>query len=347
MNFTFIEAIIEDFHIHKVGNKIADEQYFIAKRSIHLDENLKTLLSHHFLSSFKSDEIYSFNHSIELSLNEVYSCINKIFENPAELYEQSINLTKHLYDQSIHPKIKGGEFYVVYFKDCVLDGEALHAIGLFKSENKDTFIEIEQLQDGFDLESRQGININKLDKGCVIFNTEKEEGYVLSIIDNTNKGSEAQYWKDNFLNVSPKKNQYHQTNQFLGIAKQFVTKQLDDEFKVSKADKIDFLNRSVDYFKNNETFDKQEFEEQVFGDSNLIESFRKFDNNYRQDNDLELSDHFEISTQAVKKQARVFKNVLKLDKNFHIYIHGNRELIEQGIDENGRKYYKIYYEEEE
>ena len=121
---------------------------------------------------------------------------------------------------------------------------------------------------------------------------------------------------------------------------------MDEDFEVSKTDKIDFLNRSVDYFKKNETFDKQEFEEQVFGDSNVIESFRKFDQIYRQENEVELSDSFEISAQAVKKQARVFKNVLKLDKNFHIYIHGNREMIEQGIDENGRKYYKIYYEEE-
>ena len=121
---------------------------------------------------------------------------------------------------------------------------------------------------------------------------------------------------------------------------------MDEDFDVSKADKIDFLNRSVDYFKKNETFDKQEFEEEVFGDSNVIESFRKFDQTYRQENEVELADSFEISAQAVKKQARVFKNVLKLDKNFHIYIHGNREMIEQGVDENGRKYYKIYYEEE-
>ena len=148
------------------------------------------------------------------------------------------------------------------------------------------------------------------------------------------------------MNVKPVKTTFLQTNQFLGIAKQFVTKQLDEDFEVSKTDKIDFLNRSVDYFKKNETFDKQEFEEQVFGDSNVIESFRKFDQIYRQENEVELSDSFEISAQAVKKQARVFKNVLKLDKNFHIYIHGNREMIEQGIDENGRKYYKIYYEEE-
>ncbi|MES1226514.1 MAG: nucleoid-associated protein, partial [Bacteroidota bacterium] len=48
-----------------------------------------------------------------------------------------------------------------------------------------------------------------------------------------------------------------------------------------------------------------------------------------------------------KKQAKVFKSVLKLDKNFHIYIHGRRDLIEKGIDEiTGKKFYKIYFEEE-
>jgi len=346
MNFTFIEAVIKDIYVHKVGNKISDEQYFLSKRKIHLDDNLKTLLSHYFLSFFKSDELYSFNHSIELPLNEVYSCTSKIFENPEELYEQSINLTKHLYNQSVHPKIKGGEFHISYFKDIHLEGKTLDAIGLFKSENKDTFIEIKQMQDGFDMESRQGINIHKLDKGCLIFNTEKEKGYVVSIVDNVNKGNEAQYWKDDFLNIQPIKNEYHQTNQFLGITKQFVAKQLNEDFQVSKTDKIDLLNRSVDYFKNNDEFNKQEFEEKVFGDSGVIESFRKFDQNYRQENDIEIADNFEISAQAVKKQARAFKSVLKLDKNFHIYIHGNRELIERGIDENGRKYYKIYYEEE-
>ena len=52
-------------------------------------------------------------------------------------------------------------------------------------------------------------------------------------------------------------------------------------------------------------------------------------------------------TQAVKKQARVFKSVIKLDKNFHIYVHGNRELIEKGYDgAMGKHYYKIYFDVE-
>ena len=49
---------------------------------------------------------------------------------------------------------------------------------------------------------------------------------------------------------------------------------------------------------------------------------------------------------AVKKQARSIKSIIKLDKNLPIYVHGSRELIEQGVDEEGRKFYKIYYKEE-
>lgn len=332
--------------LHRVGNKLNEELLYLSKKPIVLTDALQSVLPQYFFSSFKSEEYYHFHHDVNLDFNEVYTFVSGIFDNPESLHEQSINLAKHLYNQSVHPQIKGGEFYVVYCSDYILNGETLDAIGLFKSENKDTFLEIEQMNDGLDIESREGININKLDKGCLIFNTEKENGYILSIIDNTNKGNEAQYWKDDFLGVLILNNDFHQTNQFLGIAKEFVTKQLDEDFEVSKTDKIDFLNRSVDYFKNNEIFEKQEFEERVFGNSNVIEAFRKFDQTYRQENEIELSDNFEISAQAVKKQARVFKSVLKLDKNFHIYIHGSREMIEQGIEENGRKYYKIYYEEE-
>jgi len=106
------------------------------------------------------------------------------------------------------------------------------------------------------------------------------------------------------------------------------------------------LNRSVEYFKSHESFDKKEFEKEILQDTGIIKSFRNFDSAYREENEIEPTDNFEISPQAVKKQARIFKSVLKLDKNFHIYIHGDRELIEQGIDKDGRKYYKIYYKDE-
>lgn len=346
MNFTAIDAVLTNLFIHQVGNKSADEQYTLSKNRIELDDELSALLAHYFFTPFKSEEFYRFYHDTDLQLNEVFTYAAAIFDDPESLYEQSVNLAKHLYNQSVHPKIKGGEFGVAYFKNCNVDGQTCDAVGIFKSENKDTFFEIERITDGFEIESRKGIHINKLDKGCLIFNTDKANGYVVAVVDHTNKGIEAQYWKDDFLGIQVLSTDFYKTNQFLGITKQFVTQRLTEDFEVSKADQIDFLNRSVDYFKTRENFDKQEFETEVFGDGNVIESFRRFDENYRQGHEIELADTFDISPQAVKKQARVFKSVLKLDKNFHIYIHGNRELIEQGIDENGRKYYKIYYNEE-
>jgi hypothetical protein len=69
--------------------------------------------------------------------------------------------------------------------------------------------------------------------------------------------------------------------------------------------------------------------------------------NYEQEFETPLSNGFDISTQAVKKQNSNFKTVLKLDKNFHVYIHGDRKLIEEGFDnEKGMKYYTLYFKEE-
>jgi len=198
----------------------------------------------------------------------------------------------------------------------------------------------------FELQYEDGIHVDKLDKGCLIFNTDREIGFKVCIIDKSNKSIEAQYWRDDFLNLKPSNDDFHYTRHFMDITKNFVTKQLSEEFEVSKADQIDLLNRSVDYFKSNEKFDKQEFESTVLQDEGVINSFRSYDQNYRTEKELDFSDDFNISPQAVKKQSRVFKSVLKLDKNFHIYIHGNRELIQQGTEADGRKFYKIYFDEE-
>lgn len=44
------------------------------------------------------------------------------------------------------------------------------------------------------------------------------------------------------------------------------------------------------------------------------------------------------------KIAGLTKSVIKLDKNFHIYIHGRRDKIQEGEDGKG-KFIKLYYDE--
>lgn len=339
--------MIKSITIHFVGNKINDENLFLSKRELGFDKLMSEILNQYFIHQFKTNEYYNLHHEADINLNEVYVYASKIFDNPEALHEQSVNLAKHLYEQSNHPKIKGGEFYVVYFKDCIVDGETVDAVGLFKSENKDTFLKVYPAGDGFEIESQQGININKLDKGCLIFNTDRENGYVVAVVDNTNKGAEAQYWIDDFLHVRQRRDEYYNTQNLLSMTKNFVTHELPNRFEnVSKADQVDLLNKSVKFFKEKDTFDMDEFANEVIGQPEVIDSFNRFREDYARDRDIEFSDSFTISDSAVKRQARVFKSVIKLDKNFHIYVHGDRNLIEQGEDERG-KFYKVYYKEEQ
>jgi hypothetical protein len=47
---------------------------------------------------------------------------------------------------------------------------------------------------------------------------------------------------------------------------------------------------------------------------------------------------------ALIDKTGIKKLVVKLDKNFHIYIHGKRDKITEGVDDKG-KFIKLYYDE--
>ena len=332
--------------VHIVGNKSFNENVIYSASETILDEDLVGVLNMYYLQSFKTEEYYQLYHESDLVLNEVYTYVSKIFDEPEQLYEQSVNLAKHLYEQSTHPKIKGGEFYTVYFKDCILDGETLDAVGLFKSENKDTFLKVLRENGSFNLESDKGINIRKLDKGCLIFNKDRENGYVVAVVDNTNKGVEAQYWIDDFLHVRQRKDEYTNTQNFMALAKNFVTKELPKEFEVSKADQIDLLNKSLHFFKEKEIFNINDFAHEVIAQPEVIERFHQYKQEYEDQSDIVIDNQFEISESACKKQQRSYKRVINLDKKIQIVIAGNRQNVEQGEDDRG-KFYKVYYKDEE
>ena len=346
MKIIYLDSIIENCSLHLVGNKVADNGLYLSNTLLKLEDELKNTLANYFINSFISEEYYQLYHDSGIEYNVVYGAVSQIFDNPETLYDQSVNLAKHLYDQSTHPKIKGGEFYTVYFKDCIVDGDTVDAVGLFKSENKDTFLKVLRENGNFNLESEQGINIKKLDKGCLVFNKERENGYVVAVVDNTNKGIEAQYWIDDFLHIRQRKDEYANTQNVMAMAKSFVTKELPKEFEVSKADQIDLLNKSLKFFKEKDTFDIEDFANEVIEQPEVIESFHNFKRNYESENDIVIDDTFAISNYAFKKQQRSYKRIINLDKKIQIIINGNRQNVEQGEDERG-KYYKVYYSEEE
>lgn len=339
---------IEQLAVHHVGNKVNEEEVYFSQSNLNIaDDVLRDRLLRYFLSPFEEQETYHFTSEYDnYKENLLYRITTEIFENPSSLYQNSIEIANHLFVCSTHPKTKAGALFVAEFSNTRLNGKLMKVIGMFKSENLHPFLKVNQENGDFVLNYDDGILVDKLDKGALIFYTALDEGYKISIIDKSNRLTDAQYWKDDFLKLKPSDDQYHQTQAFLKVTKDYIANQMVEEFDVERADQIDMLNRSMSYFKNHEAFNKDEFENQVFYDQSVINSFRDYHDNYCAEHDVFMDPEFEISPVAVKKHERIFKSILKLDKNFHIYIHGDRSKIERGREHDGRKFYKIYYEEE-
>lgn len=334
-----------DLVIHRVGNKAMDEGVHLSKTMAVYPQELTETLANFFLKNFKTEEYFSFYLEDEEEENRVYEIAKKIFADPTQLLTESTNLANHLYDNSFNPKIKGGELMTTFFYDAIVEGVTTRAIGLFKSENKEKLLKVIPTENAYDVKTEEGINLSKIEKGCIIFDSEEEDGYIVLCIDN-GKGDEMRYWSDGFLNLVQRQDEFFETESSLNLCKTYVLEKLPEDFEVQKIDQVDILNKSVQFFKENEKMDWTEFKDKVLVDDSLKQSFDDYKTQYEEDYDVELGDNFEIKKNAIKKQARFFKSVIKLDKNFHIYVHGNRKMIEQGIDEEGKKYYKLYYETE-
>ena len=130
------------------------------------------------------------------------------------------------------------------------------------------------------------------------------------------------------------------------IAKEFITKQLPKEFAADKADQAEMLNKSASYFKEQEDFDLSEFANVVLQQPDIVDNFQEFTTSYQRERAVSIPENFQLNETAVNKKKGVFKSVIKLDKNFSVYVHGDRNKIERGEDENGRKFYTLWYDDE-
>jgi hypothetical protein len=144
------DATLHSLSIHNPGNKILDEKYRLSATPFEIKEQpLNKLLLQYFLSPFeKVPEIYRLSHASDNELNEIFHFAGIIFDNPEKLHESSQEITKHLHNVSNHPKIKPGELYVVYFENVQVEGELHNAIGIFKSESKESYLKVFSEENG-------------------------------------------------------------------------------------------------------------------------------------------------------------------------------------------------------
>ena len=330
------EAFVEEFVLHRIGAE-GEPNLFSDFSAVIKGEEEQQFLRKLFLRPFAN---MAFTCEFAAGENTLQELCTKIYDGESTV-EHAEAIAKHLIAAATDSKMPGGDLIVAKFSAVEVGNAEHEAVGIFKFDEKEIFLESKLKDDAIALRMKRGLGNNKPNKACLVVFSGKTP--TLFIIDDQ---ASTAYWQKDFIGSRAKKDHVNSTSDLMQITKAFITEQLPQDFVVEKTDQIDLLNRSVQYFKSHTEFDQGEFTQEVFQEEKAIQSFNQYSDRYQQEHNVQLEDNFEISAHAVKRQARVFKSVLKLDKNFHIYIHGDRNKIEHGVDETGRKFYKIFYEEE-
>ena len=339
-------AQIESISLHRVGNKSKNEAAFMSAEPFLLNDEMAGLLKEYFFRPFreKEENYFRFAHEVDLEFNEVFKSVSELFENPTNGHQVSKKITQHLFDQSNHPHIKSGEVYVVHFSDMVIDNKKTDAVGIFKSELKHDFLQFQEKEQNLEILIKQGININKLDKGCIVFNVDKEEGYKVLSVDSNRY--DAKYWLENFLGLVPLTDENFYTKNYLKFCQNFakdVVLPAED-----KQQEVLFMNRAVNHFAKNDAFEETVFLNEVMENPELIPEFKHYKVEKGPKYSIEDVSNFDIANKAVSDARKKIKNVINLDTNIQIKLdfinpESAEKFVEKGWDEERQMYYYLVY----
>jgi hypothetical protein len=337
---------IETISLHRVGNKNKGEAIFLSKGSHALNDETTGLLKEYFFKPFreKEENYFHFSNEVDIEFNEMYQVASDIFSDEDSLHANSKKIASYLYEQSNHPHIKSGEVYIAFLSGVLLDNVKVNSIGIFKSELKHDFIQFEEKEDNLDIIVQQGININKLDKGCLIFDSEKEEGYKVLSVDSNRY--DTKYWLEDFLGVEPLSDDNFKTKNYLKFCQNFakdVVLPAED-----KQQEVLFMNRAVNHFAKNDSFEETSFLNEVMENPELIPEFKNYKVEKGPKFSVEDVSSFDIANKAVSDARKKIKNVINLDTNIQIKLdfinpESAEKFVEKGWDEEKQMYYYLVY----
>lgn len=289
--------------------------------------------------SFTMDDLKCFSYIESVELNPVYQFASKIFDDNEAFLKQSVNMATYLYDQSVHPNIRSGELYVLLL-ECEYKKNAIEAIAILKSEKKDPFLATDNDGREISVKTIYGTGMKGLDKGCLILNVDKENGYIVGTVDNTNNGGDAQYWTDSFLHVSDCDDDYHQTVKLMDMCKGFVKQQ----YVISDIERAIAAKRTADVFATGDTIQVDALADIICQDEKQKQEFTAFRESFEQQNGGFAAEVNLVKKAALRKPVNKM-TTLKLGLDFEVKVLNPEAKIEGGVDKkSGKKYYTLYYE---
>lgn len=328
--------------VHYVGNKSREEGVSFSEKELD-STDISSDITSMLVKSFDAKEPCHFYFESTLALNPIYTFVKAAFSDVSRFQEQSEFIAKILYEKTSHPMTKSGELNIIYLSDCEIDGKKTDAIAMLKTENKQPAYQYLHTEYGYEIQKSEVISFAKVEKGCLIFNANEKNGYVVFSVDKKSKGIQSKYWKDDFLHIMTDVTSYSQTKNLLNSCKTFITDNYAEESKVEKANLISKVRKVLE---QTETLSIHEFSQEIFSENDLDKQFESYLSS--KDNPCQMhEDDIKIEKQLVRNKRSLPKTTLYLDSNFEINILGGHDNIVQGFDEAaGMNYYQFFYNKE-
>ncbi len=348
MTVNFNTANISALTLAKVGNPQRGESLKTSKELCSFSDQDKDMLTLAFTKPFRNLDPYAFHHSSNIDLNEMFSFASTIFDQPERFLTYSRKIARHLFDQTKHPNIKSGDLCVAQIEGIKIDGQSVAGIAVVKSESLFPFLEISDKDGDLKLTTHNGIYPEKIDKGVLILNSDRENGAVVYTFDKS--GADTNFWVRDFLGARAKKNNDFKTRQYADMCVQFAEEGLPGDVPAEERYRV--ASDAITYMNERETFDENHFQEEVLKEPSLVENFQTYKNQFKDEDGEALDEKFTISKQQLKKASSKIKGSLKLDTGVVMrftpdFVERESDVLERGYDEEmGMKYVKVFYNEE-
>lgn len=351
----FTSATATGLVLAKVGHPQRDEPLQTSKEVFPVKEDDQETLAAIFLKPFKNLTAHRFSHHSSLDQHEMNACAAAIFTADDGLLEKGCEIAKRLYAKSNHPNIKSGDLCISLVKDIDVDGQLTQGLCILKSESVVPFLSISTRDGDLELHTEQGINPEKIDKGCLILNHLANKGYYVLTFDRS--GTDSRFWVRDFLGVVPITDSPFLTNKYANMAVAFLEKEKKEKPAPADDDTPPWDNSAaardaISYFEEKEKFDLKEFEEKVLKTEEAKAKFAEHRNQVEKDQGERLADSFEISKKDVSKAKKKIKSVMKLDTGAEVRLKPALAakpdtVLEHGFDEERKmKFIKIFFNED-
>lgn len=349
-----MDLIIEEARIAEIAVQFMDEVDDGLKLNLteqlaeFIDEEQQEYVGGKMLDLFDPDVQFQFSDGQNGELTATQSLLERLYSNDLGFLECSRLLAEKLYSVSSHHTVKPCEFFLVRISDLVVDGQMVDAVGLFKTNERQRVLRAANRNGTPELNLISGIDLGRISKGALFFRFSENEPFNAFVSDRLTL--DARYWTEDFLGVQRVQDDGFHTGQYLSMCQEFA----EEAFPATqdKNSQLKFLNKSLEYFKNNESFEPEEFERQVVGAGAMAGKFQSFSNNYMDDHGYEEVGNFDISVPELKKMQRKIRNLIKLDTEIEIRVRSNNpeinnRYVERGYDDGrGMYFYKVYFNSE-